>query len=114
MTTDHPEDRPRSIAEGNTGTKNVKFVVSLNRALTSAVTVNYATANGTATTPADYQARTGTLTFPAGTTSMVVKVPVVGDAVHEPNETFQLKLSGPSTNARLADPVGIATILNND
>jgi alpha-tubulin suppressor-like RCC1 family protein len=114
------DDRPAlavnnvSVVEGNTGTKNMKFTVTLDRVLTSTVTVTYATANGTASSPGDYQARTGTVTFNPGKISRPVKVPIVGDTVAEPNETLQLRLSAPSTNARLADSLGIGTVTNND
>ena len=52
-----------SITEGNTGTKNLKFTVSLSRALGTTVTVAYATQNGTGTAPADYTAKSGSLSF---------------------------------------------------
>ena len=73
------------------------------------VTVQYATANGTATAGSDYQARTGTLTIPAGQTTGTITVPVIGDRLPEPDETFVVNLSG-ATNATIADGQAVGTI----
>ena len=101
------------VTEGNTGTANAAFTVTLSAASGLAVTVNYATANGTATAPADYTAASGTLTFAAGTTTQTITVPVVGDALDEANETFVVNLSTP-TNATIATAQGTGTISDND
>ena len=55
-----------SVSEGNSGTKNLNFHVVLSDVSGRSVTVQYATANGTATAGSDYQARSGTLTLLAG------------------------------------------------
>jgi hypothetical protein len=102
-----------SVTEGDSGTKNATFVVSLSAASTDAVTVDYATGDSSATAPADYARTTGTLTFAPGETSKSVTVAVVGDTMDEHHETFFLNLSNP-TNAGLAELRGIATILDND
>ncbi|MEH2052058.1 Calx-beta domain-containing protein [Nostoc sp.] len=102
-----------SVTEGNTGTTNATFTVTLSAASTSAVTVNYATANGTATAGSDYTATTGTLTFNPGNTSKTLTVAVTGDTVFEPNETFFVNLSN-ATNSTIADNQGLGTILNDD
>ena len=73
----------------------------------------YATADGTATQPADYAQTSGTLTFTPGQTTKTVNVPVVNDALDEADETFTLVLSGPS-NAALGDGSGAATIIDAD
>ena len=64
-----------TVAEGNSGTTNAVFTVTLSAASASTVTVDYATANGTATAGSDYTAATGTLSFAAGTTSKTMTVP---------------------------------------
>ena len=68
-----------SVTEGNSGTTTANFTVTLSAAATSTVTVNYATANGTATAGSDYVAASGTLTFTAGQTSKTIPVTVNGD-----------------------------------
>ncbi|MEA3207025.1 MAG: hypothetical protein QOE70_82 [Chthoniobacter sp.] len=90
----------------------ITFTVSLNVQSDQIVTVNYATANGTATTGSDYTAATGTLTFAPGVTSLTVSVPILDDAVFENSEAFLVVLSGP-TNASLADDTGVGTILDD-
>ncbi|BAY60356.1 polymorphic membrane protein [Calothrix brevissima NIES-22] len=102
-----------SVTEGNTGTTNATFTVTLSAASTSAVTVNYATANGTATAGSDYTATTGTLTFNPGVTSKTLNVAVTGDTTFEPNETFFVNLSN-AANATIADNQAVGTITNDD
>ena len=103
-----------SHAEGNRRTTTFTFTVSLSAATSFPVTVKYATANGTATAPSDYTAiALTTLTFNAGTTSKTVTVSVNGDKTVEPNETFFVNLSGP-TSAAITDSQGVGTIVNDD
>jgi ribosomal protein L35AE/L33A/urease beta subunit len=102
-----------SVTEGNTGTVTATFTVTLSAASTQTVTVNYATADGTATAGSDYTATSGTLTFAPGQTARTVTVTVNGDVLNEANETFYLNLSSP-TNAGLIDSQGICTIVDND
>ena len=102
-----------SIVEGDSGTANALFTVSLNEASTRAVKVNYRTANGTATAGSDYTATSGTLTFAPGQTSQTVAVSVTGDRLDEIDENFRLNLTSP-VNATIADNRGIATIIDND
>ncbi len=102
-----------TISEGNSGTKNAIFTVNLSAASGKTTTVNFATANGTATAGSDYTARSGTLTFAPGETTKTIAVPIIGDTVVESNETFTLNLSG-ATNATISDSQGVATITNDD
>src|SRR4029077_16206877 len=103
----------RTVTEGNTGVTSATFTVTLSAAYDVPVTVNYSTANGTATAGSDYQAASGTLTFAPGETSKTVTVQVIGDRLAEANETFAVNLSG-ATNATTADGQGIGTILDNE
>ena len=94
---------------------NVNFTVSLSRAASAAVTVDYSTSDGSARAPSDYGATSGTLTFPAGATEKTVSVPVVDDTIDEGSETFTLTLSNASGgNAWLADATATGTIENTD
>uniref|UniRef100_UPI0035B5530E putative Ig domain-containing protein n=1 Tax=Xanthomonas hortorum TaxID=56454 RepID=UPI0035B5530E len=102
-----------SVNEGNSGTTTATFTVSLSAASGQTVSVNYATADGTATAGSDYVARSGTLTFAPGTTAQGVAITVNGDTAVEPNETFSVGLSGAS-NASIARATGAGTILNDD
>ena len=102
-----------TVIEGNAGTVNAVFTVTLSAASGQAVSVNYATADGTATQPADYTNTTGTLNFAPGATTQTITVPVIGETVPEANETFFVNLSG-ATNATIADNQGLGTITNDD
>ena len=102
-----------TVYEGNTGTTNASFTVTLSSAGTQAINVSYATANGTAVAPDDYTATSGTLTFPVGTITQTVTVPVVGDTLDELNETFTVTLSNP-VGATLGTATGTGTITDND
>ncbi|MCZ8248770.1 Calx-beta domain-containing protein, partial [Microcystis sp. LE19-195.1E] len=107
-----------TVTEGNSGTTNAVFTVSLSSAASTVVSVNYATANGTATAGTDYTAiPTTTLTFNPGETSKTITVAVNGDNQVELNETFFLNLSNlqaNGSNVTLADNQGQGTINNDD
>ncbi|MBS7540666.1 beta strand repeat-containing protein [Ancylobacter lacus] len=90
-----------SVNEGNSGTTNLVFTVTLSSASATATTLKYATADGTAKAGSDYTATSGTLTIAAGAKTGTVTVPVIGDTTYEPNETLSLVLSSP-TGATLA------------
>ena len=89
------------------------FVVTLDRAASGKVPVDYTTANGTATAGQDYTATSGTLRFPAGETSKTIEVMVLDDSHDEGEETLTLRLSNPS-RGRLADGEATGTIENRD
>jgi hypothetical protein len=74
----------------------IDFVVTLSPASDEPVTVDYATANGTAVAGGDYRAKSGTLTFAAGQTSRTVRVSVIDDDLEEDQETLHLNLTNPS------------------
>ena len=100
--------------EGNSGTTTFNFTVTLNPASFQTVTVNYATADGTATAGSDYTAIPSTqLIFLAGETTKPVSVTVSGDTTVEPDDTFSVNLSS-ATNAIIDDSQGVGTISNDD
>jgi hypothetical protein len=100
-------------AEGNAGTTTFSFTVTLSAASTKTVTVDYATADGTATAPSDYAAASGKLTFQPGEKVKTIPVGVVGDLAIEPDETFTVTLSNAS-GATIAKATATGTITNDD
>jgi len=94
-----------------------RFVVSLGRVLgeasASTVTVDYATADGTAVAGSDYAAQTGRLTFAPGESVKTVEVPILNDGLAEGRERFSLVLSNASS-ASIADAQATAEIAAND
>jgi CSLREA domain-containing protein len=100
-------------AEGSAGTTPFTFTVRLSKSSPSALTVHYATADGSATAPSDYAAASGDLTFGPGETAKQVTVAVAGDVDAEADEQFSVALSGASSG-RIADGQGIGTIVNDD
>jgi hypothetical protein len=101
-----------NISEPNNGTVDVTFTVTLNQASSQAVSVAFATADGTAVAGQDYQAVSGTLNFAPGEVTKTITVKVNADAVDELQESFSVNLSSP-TNATIADGQGVGTI-NDD
>jgi len=102
-----------SLTEGNAGTTVATFTVSLSNASSQTITVNYTTADNSATAGSDYVAASGTLTFTPGQLTQSIAVTVNGETMFEPNETFNVNLSG-ATNATIADNQGVGTITNDD
>src|SRR5262249_39785338 len=85
-----------SQAEGNAGTTTYQFTVSLSQASGLPASVDFATADGTATLANnDYQISAATLNFAPGVTSQPIFVLVNGDATLEGNETFVVNLTNP-------------------
>lgn len=102
------------ITEGNVGTKNATFTVSLSHAFDKAVSVKYKFLPGTAKSNSDYMAyETASITIPALTTSAQVNVKIVGDKKREADETFTVKLIDP-INAMFGKNIGVCTIVNDD
>lgn len=102
-----------TVTEGNAGTVTATFTVSLSQSVGVATTVNFQTANGSATAGADYAPASGTVTFAAGQSTRTINVTVNSETMFEPNETFNVNLSG-ATNATIADAQGVGTITNDD
>ena len=106
-----------SLPEPISGTSLATFSVSLTNASAKTVTVNYATANGTATAGTapgggDYDATSGTLSFnPGETAAKSIQVVVNSDPVVEGDETFYVNLSG-AQNATISKAQGVGTILS--
>lgn len=103
-----------TVTEGDSGASSAIFTVTLSPPSGQAVTVNYATADGTATAGSDYTAVNNTLTFSPGQTQKAISVTVQGDVVDEGNsETFVVNLSA-ATNAAIQDAQGDGSIIDDD
>ncbi len=123
-----PALRVRFLPPGVTATGNVQFAtdaITVNEADGTAtvtvsrtagdqgqVTIDYATADGTAVAGEDYVAQTGTLTFGPGVTSQDIVIDLLDDDVFEgaTPETFSITLSNPGggVNLSLPDTVTVA------
>jgi serine protease len=102
------------IAEGNSGTKQMTFTVTLSKAMGGAVGFDVATANGTATAGSDYVAFSANgQVIPAGQTSKTFNVTINGDTVPEANETFAFNVTN-VTGIAVADAQGIGVINDED
>ena len=101
------------VVEGDSGTVNAEFTVTISSITPLRVTVDYATADGSATAAdSDYLPASGTLTF-EGTAPQTFSVPIIGDLKPEPDEMFVVDLSNP-IHATIADGQGRGTILDDD
>jgi hypothetical protein len=115
--TDAPPDlsiKDVLVIEGDSGPVNAVFSVTLSLTSTEPITVQYATADGSATAPDDYTAiPTTTLILTPGVKVGTITVVVHGDTLDEPDETFLVNLANP-INARLGHAQGQAVILNDE
>ena len=98
-----------AVTESNGQNVTAPFTVTLSQPSTKAVTVSYATRNGTAVAGTDYIAASGTITFNPGQTSQTINVTVLGNTAPGADKTFLLDLSAPA-NATLARAEATGTI----
>ena len=103
----------QNVTEGDTGTTTATFTVSLTNPSAFPISVDYASADGSASSPSDYTGVSGTLNFAPGETTKLVAVDVVGDTTDEFDETFTVNLTNPG-NATITDNQGIGTITDDD
>ncbi len=102
-----------SVTEGDSGTTPAVFTATVSRPLSQPILVCAATVGITAGDPSDYAGLAQCRTLAAGATSLTFTVAVKGDRRREPDETFALLVLG-APFVRLADPIGLATIVNDD
>jgi uncharacterized repeat protein (TIGR01451 family) len=102
-----------SLEEGDAGTTDFVFTLSLSAPVGDDVTIQYSTADDTAAAGSDYTAESDVATIPAGSTSTTITIDVTGDLTFEDDETFFVNLTG-STNASITDNQGTGTIENDD
>lgn len=93
---------------------NATINIVLNKpAPSGGLTLDYATSNGTATSPADYIASTGTITIPENNTTYPLKITIKGDDINETSEKFYIIISNASTGT-IVDNNGTITIFDDD
>jgi chitinase len=102
-----------NIMEGDAGTKNLVFKVTMSGATAAPVTVQFQTGNIGAVSPGDYTARTGTITFAPGVTTATITVPIIADQVNENTESFFVTLTN-AINAVIGDSSATGTIFDDD
>ena len=103
-----------SVTEPDTGsTATATFTVKLSAPSGRPVQVHVETADATALAGKDYTATAADLVIPAGVLTQTFPVTILGDRVHEPTESFTVKLSAP-VGATLGTASGTGTILDND
>ena len=109
------ETTPTVSIAGGSGTEGddgaIAFTVTLDEAASGTVTVDYATADGSAEAGDDYTAASGTLRFAAGETSKTISVAIDDDIDNESDETFTVTLSNAS-GADLGTQAATGTIRN--
>ena len=112
----HRIEQTVSVADAEVGEGPgavLDFEVTLARSADQPVTVDYETANGTATAGADFEAVSGTLSFETGQTTATVRVPVIDDSHNEGEEDFTLILSN-AAGASIGDGEALGIIVNTD
>lgn len=102
-----------TIVEGDSGAQLAQLTVRLSGAATVPVSVNFATADGTALAGSDYTAGAGTVFFAPGETEKAITVLVTGDNNNEGDENFNIALSNP-LGATLSDGQATVTIFDDE
>src|SRR5215210_4482135 len=102
-----------TLPEGDAGTTNATFAVSLSNASAFPVGLDWITVDATATAGSDYEASGGNIAFSPGEMTKSVDVVVDGDLVQEFDETVEVHLSN-AVQATISDDFGVATITNDD
>ena len=108
------------VTEGNSGSRKATLMVTLSKPISGPVTVQYATASGTATSGSDFTNSIGTITFPTGSTRQSIDIPIIGDTISEADEVLNVRLMNVQTTAvdgaSLSSSASVAsiTIVNDD
>jgi YD repeat-containing protein len=97
---------PGTVTKGSTAT----FSIAKTGSAAATVTVNYATSNGTATSPAHYAGASGTLSFRPWETLKTIGIPVVEDGLASPSRSFSMGISSPSAGGAITTASATATI----
>ena len=100
--------------EGDSGTSTITFTVQLDKNADGPVTVDYATADGTATAGTDYVAASGSTTISPAQTSRTIDVTINGDLKFEADETLTLSITSVSSNVTLGTVSSATGTITND
>jgi hypothetical protein len=100
--------------EGSVGNRAIPVTVRLSRPLTSDLLVGYSVSNSTATSPSDFNAKSGTVKIRAGKVGAYISVAVVGDDVAEPDENVTVALTSVSQPSVVLGTNGFVTTSNDD
>jgi choice-of-anchor B domain-containing protein len=102
-------------ASANENAGTARIVVRRNTGFAGAVSMDYATSDGTATAGADYTAASGTLSWPAGDLGeRTISVPLTNDSLDEANETFRITLSNATGGVVIEGSATIDVTIAND
>jgi hypothetical protein len=101
------------LVEGNTGTREMRFSLTLSKPSTHTTSVKFATVAATAAAGTDFVAKTGVANIPAGSRSRTISVTVNSDRTVEPDERFKLVISSP-VGLNMGTNVGVGWIENDD
>lgn len=101
-----------SVKEGNGEAVTLDFYVTISEAQSVEQSVDYATSNGSGVANVDYRPMSGKLIFPAGSTSQVIRVPVIGNTTKQGNRTVNVNLSNPT--GKLNNSIGTGIIIDDD
>ncbi|RYG58968.1 Ig domain-containing protein,Calx-beta domain-containing protein, partial [bacterium] len=99
--------------EGNTGVKTIKASLQLSKKSETDLIVNFATKSGTAKADNDFESKSGTLTFPKGSTKIDVFFNLKSDKTFEPDETFTVTFSKVTVPFKGSNTLTV-TIANDD
>ena len=102
-----------SIGEGNSGTRNLIYTLTLSASPVAPVTVFFDTVNGSAVAGSDYTAKSGSVVFNAGITSRTITLLVSGDTIDELDETVLVRLTS-ATGAAISRSQAVGTIVDDD
>ena len=103
-----------TFAEGNSGTFNVTFTATLSAPSTNVSRVRWQTQNGSATAGSDYFASSGELVFQPGDVTKTFTVAIIGDTSFEPDETFNIVITGTDNTSTPPGQAAVGTIVNDD
>ncbi len=101
------------VVEGDSGTTNAAFTLTLSSPTSTAISVNYAIGAANATAGVDFAQVSGTVIINPGTTTQSFLVPIIGDTLDEANESFTVQLTS-AIGAMIEDSSGVATIIDDD